>query len=59
MKRAAKDLAANAARLSRRLGAEAEIAAKDPSGSAKRVAKKVAHELDSVAKEVDKILKDL
>ena len=59
LQRAAKDLAANAARLSRRLASEAEIAAQDPSGSARKVAKKVANELENVSRDVEKILRDL
>jgi len=59
LQRAAKDLAVNAARLSRRLASEAEAAAQDPSGSARKVAKKVAQELENVSRDVEKILKDL
>lgn len=59
VKRAAKELVSSTARLSGRLAEKAETAAKDPSGSAKKAARRVAHELDAVAKEVDRILKDL
>ncbi len=58
-KRAAKDLAAASAKLSKRLIVKAERAAKDPEGSARRATKAVAKELDSAAKEIDRILKNL
>lgn len=58
-KRAAKELAEASARLSKRLVAKAQTAAKDPTGSAKRAAQKVAKELDSAAREIDRILKEL
>jgi predicted nucleic acid-binding Zn-ribbon protein len=59
LKRAAKDLAANAVQLSRSLATKADAVAKDPTGSAKKAANKVAAELDEVAKEIDRIFKDL
>jgi uncharacterized Zn finger protein (UPF0148 family) len=58
-KRAAKDLAASTARLSRQLLVKAETAAKNPPAAAKKVAHRAAKELEAAAREVDRILKDL
>lgn len=58
-KHAAKDLAATTAQLSKRLLAKARTAAKDPPGSAKKAAHRAAEELESAAREIDRILKDL
>ena len=58
-KRAAKDLASSAAKLSERLLSKAGVAAKDPKGSAKKAAKRVAHELEEAAHEIDRIVRDL
>ena len=58
-KDAAKQLASAATRLSKRLLAKAENAARNPSGSAKKVAHRVAKELDAASREIDRILKDL
>ena len=58
-RKAARELANATARLSKRLVKEARTATKDPSGSAKKAVKRVAQELDSAAKEIDRILKDL
>ena len=58
-KKAAHELADASARLSKRLVARAQTAAKDPTGSAKKAAKRVAKELDAAAKEIDRILKSL
>ena len=58
-RKAARELADATARLSKRLVKGAQTAAKDPSGSARKAAKKVAQELDSAAKEIDRILKGL
>ena len=59
VKRSAKELAVASARLSKHLAAKAETAAKDPSGSAKKVATRVTSELDRIANEIDKALRDL
>lgn len=56
-KRAAKDLAEATARLTKRLLAKADTAAKDPAGSVEKAVKTVAHELDSLTKEIDRLLK--
>jgi len=58
-RRAATELAAASARLTKRVVAKADGAAHDPTGSAKKVAQRVAKELDAAAKEIDRILKDL
>ncbi len=58
-KDAAKQLASAATRLSKKLLAKAETAARNPSGSAKKVAHRVAKELDAASREIDRILKDL
>jgi cell division septum initiation protein DivIVA len=58
-KDAAKQLAAAATQLSKRLLDKAEIAARDPKGSAKKVARRVAKELDAASREIDRILKEL
>jgi uncharacterized protein YoxC len=59
LKQSAKELARAAAHLSRKVAAKTGDAAKDPPGTAKRAAHAVAHELDNLAKEVEKILRDL
>jgi predicted nucleic acid-binding Zn-ribbon protein len=58
-KAAAKDLASITARISQRVAASAERAAKDPSGSAKRGARRVVDELDKARHEIEKILSEL
>ncbi|MGP8078777.1 MAG: hypothetical protein ACLQD8_00635 [Thermoplasmata archaeon] len=58
-KRAAKDLARAATRLTKRLLTKAEAAAKDPPHSAARVSRRVAKELDAASREIDRILRDL
>jgi hypothetical protein len=58
-KRAARDLAISAARLTKRLLTKAEAAARDPPGSATKAARRVAKELEAASKEIDRILKDL
>lgn len=58
-KRAAKDLAAATARLTKRLLSKADEAAKEPSATVKKAAHRVAQELDAMSKEIDKLLRDL
>jgi zinc-ribbon domain len=58
-KRAAKDLASAAARLTERLAAGVEATAEDPKGSAHRVTRRVAKELEAARKEIEKALRDL
>ncbi len=57
--KAAKDLAAASARLSKRLAERASEAAKDPSTTAKKAVHKVAKELESVGQDIERLLKDL
>lgn len=59
LKRTAKELARDAAKLSQRAVDKAGEVARDPSNAAKRVSKKVADELDKAAQEIDRILRDL
>jgi HEPN domain-containing protein len=59
LKRTAKELARDAAKLSQRVVDKAGEVARDPPKSAKRVSKKVAEELDKAAKEIDRIIRDL
>ncbi len=56
-KKAAQDLAQVSAKLTRRLLAHAERAAKDPRGSVERAARKAAREMESAAHEIDEVLK--
>jgi alkylhydroperoxidase/carboxymuconolactone decarboxylase family protein YurZ len=58
-KRAAKDLAGATATLSKHLLRTATVAAKTPTASARRAATRVAKELDSAAKDIERILRDL
>jgi uncharacterized Zn finger protein (UPF0148 family) len=57
--RAAKDLAAAAAKFSERLAAQMRSAADDPKGTATRAARRVARDLDSAREEIEKALRDL
>ncbi len=56
-RRAAKDLAAATARLTKRVLAHADRAAKAPSASLQKAAHRVAEELESMSKEIDRLLK--
>ncbi len=58
-KKAARELASASARLSKALIDKAESAARNPQGTARKATKAVAHELDSAAKEINRILRDL
>ena len=58
-KRAAKELAAASAKLSKRLLEKAGSAAKHPKGTAKKVGDTVAEELDAASREIERILRDL
>lgn len=58
-KRAARDLADAAERLSKRLISEVEAGAKEPSKSAKKAARRISDEIDSVGQEIEKFLKEL
>jgi len=59
LKRTAKELARDAAKLSQRAVDKAGEVARDPPKTAKRVSKKVAEELDKAAQEIDRILREL
>ncbi len=58
-KRAAHELAQASARLSTRLVEKAQTAAKEPKATAKKAAHQVAQELDAVAREIDRLLKEI
>lgn len=58
-KRAAKDLAGATARLTKHLLEKADDAAKNPAGSVHKAVKTVARELDSMSKEIERLLKEL
>ncbi len=59
LKRTAKQLGRDAAKLSQRAVDKAGEVARNPPDAAKRVSKKVARELDKAAQEIDRILRDL
>ncbi len=58
-KKAAKDLARASARLTRKLLARADRAAKDPKGTVKSATHRAAKELEAASREIDELLKRL
>jgi hypothetical protein len=58
-RKAAVELASASVRLTKRVLDKADAAAQDPSGSVKKVAQRAAKELDSAAKEIDRLLQKL
>lgn len=58
-KRAAKDLAVASARLTKRLISKADQAAKDPAGTVHKAASQVAKELESMSKEIERLLDEI
>jgi zinc-ribbon domain len=57
--RAARDLAAAAARFTEKLAAQVKATADDPKGSASRAARRVARDLDAAREEIEKAFRDL